>query len=88
MANIFHIDDNTEIVERLEKLAGGEFNSIKESMEVTIDNMNGYEIIANRKDDEDRSELIYQVMLFDTTGDYYIIVGQAKDDFDRNLETY
>ena len=88
LSKVFPEHQKQYAVERLEKLAGGEFNSIKESMEVTIDNMNGYEIIANRKDDEDRSELIYQVMLFDTTGDYYIIVGQAKDDFDRNLETY
>ena len=74
--------------ERLKKLPRGEFNIIKEINEITIDNLNGFEIVANGKTKDDKAELIYQVMLFNEKGDYYIIVGQTKDDFNKNLESF
>lgn len=64
--------------ERLKKLPGGENNVIKEINEITIDNLTGYEIIADGKTKEDKPELVYQVMLFNDKGDYYIIeIGRA-----------
>jgi hypothetical protein len=74
--------------ENLKKLPRGEFNVIKEVKEVTIDNLNGYEIVANGKDKDDKPELVYQVMLFNDKGDYYIMLGQAKEEFDKNLQTF
>ena len=74
--------------ERLKKLPGGEFNVIKEINEITIDNLKGFEIVANGKTQDDKAELIYQVMLFNEKGDYYIIVGQTKDDFNKYLESF
>jgi PsbP-like protein len=74
--------------ERLKKLPGGEQNVIKEIKEITIDNISGYEIVADGKTKDDKSELVYQVMLFNDKGDYYIIVGQAKEEFQKNLETF
>lgn len=74
--------------ERLKKLPGGELNVIKEIKEITIDNLKGYEIIANGKTRDDKAELIYQVMLFNENGDYYIIVGQTKENFGTYLESF
>jgi PsbP-like protein len=74
--------------ERLKKLPGGEQNVIKEIAEITIDNLNGYEIVADGKTNDGKAQLVYQVMLFNETGDYYIIVGQAKEDFDKYLENF
>ncbi len=74
--------------ERLKKLPGGEHNVIKEIKEITIDNLKGYEIVADGKTKDDNSQLLYQVMLFNDNGDYYIIVGQAKEDFQKNLEAF
>ena len=74
--------------ERLKKLPRGEQNVIKEINEITIDNLKGYEIVANGKTKDDKAELIYQVMLFDENGDYYIIIGQTKEDFDKYLENF
>ena len=74
--------------ERLKKLPRGEFNKIKTIKEITIDNLKGYEIIANGKTEYDKIELLYQVMLFNENGNYYIIVGQAKEEFDKYLERF
>jgi hypothetical protein len=74
--------------ERLKKLPRGEFNVIKEIKEISIDNLTGFEIVANGKDKDDKPELIYQVMLFNDKGDYYIILGQSKDDFEKYLQTF
>ena len=74
--------------ERLKKLPRGEFNVIKETKEIRIDNLKGYEIIADGKTKEDKSELVYQVMLFNDNGDYYIILGQATEDYTKNLEAF
>lgn len=74
--------------ERLKKLPEGELNVIKEIKEITIDNLKGYEIVADGKTKDDKPELVYQVILFNDKGDYYIIVGQAKEDSQKNLETF
>ena len=75
-------------VERLKKLPGGELSVIKEITAVTIDNLSGFEIIADGKSKDNKAELIYQVMLFNSKGDYYIIVGRAKEEFEKNLAAF
>jgi len=74
--------------ERLKKLPRGESNVIKEIKEVTIDNLRGYEIVADGKAKDGKLELVYQVMLFNDKGDYYIILGQANEDVQKYLEVY
>jgi hypothetical protein len=74
--------------ERLKKLPKGAFNIIKEIKETVIDGLNGYEIVAEGKAANGQPELIYQVMLFNDEGDYYIIIGQAKENMESNLEIY
>ncbi|MBK6993757.1 MAG: hypothetical protein IPH31_02080 [Lewinellaceae bacterium] len=74
--------------ERLKKLPRGEQSIVKEINEVTIDNLNGYEIVANGKTKDNKDELVYQVMLFTENGDYYLFVGQTKEEFDNYLERF
>ena len=50
--------------------------------------LSGYEIIADGKTADNQPKLIYQVMLFNDKGDYYIILGHAKENMESNLETY
>jgi hypothetical protein len=61
---------------------------IKQTNEVTIDKLSGYEIIADSKTEDNISEIIYQTMLFDQDGKYFIIVGFAKEHFGNYLETF
>jgi hypothetical protein len=74
--------------ERLKQFPGGEHIVIKEVKEITIDNLKGYEIVATGKTKDNKPELNYMVMLFADNGDYYIILGRAKEDFDKNLDSF
>jgi hypothetical protein len=74
--------------ERLRKLPGGDEHVIKEVNEISIDNLEGYEIIAEGKTKDHVRELVYQVMLFNDKGDYYIIVGQTREDFQKYVELF
>jgi len=73
---------------RLKKLPRGELNVIKEIKEITIDNLKGFEIVANGKTKDDKAELVYQVMLFNDQVDYYIFVGQSQEEFEKYLESF
>ena len=74
--------------ERLRKLPRGESTLIKETNEITIDSLNGVEFIAEGIDKNENKIFIYMVMLYNESGDYYIIVGQAKDDREKYGETF
>ena len=74
--------------ERLKKLPRGESILIKEVKEVFIDNLSGYEIVAEDKTSVNITELTYQVMLFDDKGNYYILVGKASNNHQANLQTF
>lgn len=74
--------------ERIKKIPGGEQVNIKQNTAIAINDLNGYEIIAEGKTQDNKPELLYQVMLFNDQGDYFIIFGQAREEFEKNLETY
>lgn len=74
--------------QRLKRLPQGQHNEVREIREVTIDNMKGYEIVADGKTKEGKPELVVQTMLFKNEGEYYIILAQAKEDFEANLKTF
>lgn len=71
-------------VERLKKLPDASNSIIKTIDKVSISDMEGYEIVA----EDNSKQLIYLVMLFTPTNEYYLIVGQAKDDKEKNLDVY
>lgn len=73
---------------RLKKLPGGESSVIRESKKISVDNLNGYEIVADGRTKDDKPELVYEVMLFNEIGDYYIIIGRAKEEFEKNLTNF
>ncbi len=75
-------------LERLKKLPNGELSIIKSSKEISIDNLKGYEIIAEGKSKDNLPELTYQVIFFNDKGDYFIILGQTKEDFQKYVDTF
>lgn len=74
--------------ERLKQLPGRESVIIKEVKELSIDNMSGYELLAEGKTAENKTLLTYQTMLFNSEGDYYIITGQAEENLEDNLKAF
>lgn len=75
-------------LERLSKLPRGESNVVKEISPVTIDNMEGFEIVAEGKGQNNEQQLVYQVMLFEEDGSYYILVGSTVGKFDTYLDAF
>ena len=75
-------------IERLKKLPRGDQNVVVEMGEIKIDQLKGYEIIANGITKDGKPELIYQVMLFNDLGDYYIMIGQSKEDFTNYIAIF
>ncbi|MEO5563892.1 MAG: hypothetical protein ABIR18_10670 [Chitinophagaceae bacterium] len=80
-------DKKQYCIDRFNNIPDGKENKIKEINPVQIDGMQGYELIANRKKDT-KDELVYQVMLFTTTDDYFIILGSTTENPDAMLLTF
>lgn len=74
--------------QRLKSLPKGELMVIKQTNEVTINGLPGYEIIADGKNKEGKPILVYQVMLFDAKSFYYILLGNAQENRIENLAAF
>jgi hypothetical protein len=81
-------DQKTYAEQRLKKLPRGEFLVIRDSKPLTIDNMTGYEIVAFGKSEENKPSLVYMTMLFNSDGGYYIILGNAEENFPAYEEKF
>ena len=63
-------------INRLKSLPNTQSTEVKEVNPITIDGLEGFEITAS---DASSQENIYQVILFSETNDYYIMVGNTKE---------
>lgn len=73
---------------RMKGLPDGKLFDIKQVNEITIDDLNGYEIIATLDEQHTSPSLIYQVMLFDHKDEYFIIVGQTQENHEHYLAAF
>jgi hypothetical protein len=74
--------------DRIKKLPRGDQNVIKEMKAISIDRMNGYEIMAEGISKDGKPEFIYQVMIFNEQGDYYLMLGQAREEVEKNVAAF
>lgn len=74
-------------IDRLKKLPNGENNKVKAINPITINNLSGYEIVADGKNTDSEDEIVYLVMLYNDS-EYFIMVGQATNDQQKNLEAF
>lgn len=65
-------------IKRLNQLPRGALSIVRDAVPVNIDNLPGYEIVANGKGSKGEDELVYQVILF-AAQEYFIMVGQARE---------
>lgn len=77
-------DHQKNSIERLNKLPDADKAIIKTIDKIKISNMDGYEIVA----EGNNNQLIYQTMLFTLNNEYYLIVGEANDNKEKNLEVF
>jgi hypothetical protein len=81
-------DQKTYAEQRLKKLPRGEFLVIRDSKAVSIDNMDGQEIVAFGKSEENKPTLVYMTMLVNPGGGYFIILGNSEEDFPAYEEKF
>lgn len=72
-------------IERLKKLPRGSSIQVKTVNPISVDRLSGYEITGEGKDGGGNKQLVYQAMLFDAQGGYYLLVGTAIQNFDAYL---
>lgn len=73
---------------RIRKYPRGEDTEIKEINPVSVDNMDGFEIVGDGKSKDGTPALVYQMMLFDESGDYYVVMGQCTENMPENVKVY
>jgi hypothetical protein len=72
-------------LDRLKKLPRGASITTKSITPIAVDRLNGFEIVGEGKDGSNNKQLVYQVMLFDDAGAYYLLVGTAIHNFETHL---
>jgi len=72
-------------LKRVKSLPYGEKNVVEEITPITINYIEGFELVAYGFDKENNKQLIYQNILFTESGTYYIILGTTTSDFEKNL---
>lgn len=81
-------DTKTYTESRIKSLPYGENTVIKTITPVTIYNINGYEIVAEGKDKEEKQQLIYFVMLYPDNDTYYIMLGMTNAKYENYLSDF
>jgi len=74
--------------ERLRKLPGAAAAAVKETRALTIDGLDGYEVIAESGTEGGTKEMISLTMLFDDAGGYYMLVGMTKEDIGAYVDIF
>lgn len=72
----------------LQKLPEGQTNKIQSITSVTINGLSGYEIVATGKGPNAESQLVYQVLLFKSNGEYFRLVGLTDNKFEAHLADF
>lgn len=75
-------------IDRMKKLPNGESTVVKETKPITIDQLNGFEVIGEGKDHAGKKLLVYEVILFTEDNGYYIMIGTASDHLNSWLENF
>ncbi len=83
MGDFSTLDPKKFTLERLKKLPDADKAEIKSVEKITINNKDGYEIITA----DNNKDLLYFVAIF-SENRYYLIVGGAKEEQEKNLEIF
>lgn len=83
------VDNRKEYcIKRVKSLPYGEKNVVEEINPITINYLEGFELVAYGFDKEKNKQLTYQTILYTEVGTYFIILGSTTTDFEKNLANY
>lgn len=81
-------DKKQHAIQVLKQLPNGEHTQVQKIAPVRIDNLDGYEIIARGKNKQMADELVYQVVLYTAESEYFMLVGLASTEQEKNLAAF
>lgn len=88
LSDIQSVDKKLTAINRIKKFPFSEIKIAEELiLPVEIDEISGYEIVADGINNSGIKEMIYQVILFTDNG-YYIMIGTTQNDFQNNLDLF
>lgn len=73
---------------RMKTLPRGETIEITETNPVSVDKLDGYELVGYGKDGGGNKQLVYLAVLFTKANEYYIVNGSSIRDFDSFLANF
>jgi hypothetical protein len=82
------VDKKEYAKERISKTPGTTDIIITEINDIEIDSLTGFEITATAKSLKSGEKIIYQVMLFDENGFYYIFRAEWKMENAKQLQIF
>jgi hypothetical protein len=81
-------DKKQYTIKALKQLPNGEHTKVQKIEPIRINNLDGYEIIAQGKNKQLADELVYQVMLYTDESEYFMLVGLASTNQEKNLVAF
>ena len=81
-------DKKQHAIQVLMQLPNGEHTKVQKIEPVRIDDMDGYEIVAQGKNKKMEDELVYQVILYTDESEYFRLIGLASADQEKNLAAF
>lgn len=75
-------------LDRLKQLPGGLNAKIQSHIPIKQGDLDGFEIISRAKVYDDKEDLLYQCLLFDKKGNYFLVVGLANVEMTKNLQVF
>ncbi|HLG38358.1 MAG TPA: hypothetical protein VI461_01780 [Chitinophagaceae bacterium] len=73
---------------RMKMLPRGESIEITETNPISINRLNGYELVGYGKDGTGKKQLVYLAVLFTKTDEYYMVNGSAIENLDSFLANF
>ncbi|MEL7339745.1 MAG: hypothetical protein AAGM67_04600, partial [Bacteroidota bacterium] len=86
----FILDEKAFCIKRLEQLPYEDLSFREaEIVEIEVDSLHGYTIPAIGIDSADKEErFIYQTLLFTDDGNYFILLGTAREEYEQNQKLF
>ncbi|MCC2545152.1 hypothetical protein LJY25_01730 [Hymenobacter sp. BT175] len=81
-------DEKAYSLERLRKLPHGQTNQVRTITPITIDGLEGYEIVADGLGSQKQKQVVYQTILYPETGGYYWLVGTTENRSESDLNLF
>ncbi len=75
-------------IARLKALPYGETTEVEEIHPITLNNMEGYEVVAHGLNSQKKKQMYYEIILYAQDDLFYIMLGTTLGNFESDLNTF